>query len=122
MEMQVINALASIGTDIGDQSPASGKFGGDFVDERKQSLQYWPISGSQLGCRSLMGPRHYQYVDWSLGVEITEGETMVVLGHHVRRNVAGGDRAKDAVGHSAGGYPKLRQPFGELVFRLMQEQ
>ena len=101
MEVQVIDALSSGRTGVRDKSEA--RLGDAFCPchargHVEQPAQQLGVIGTQLGRRADVLSRYQQEMRWRLGRHVAETYDEIVLGNDVRRNVAAGDAAEQAVG------------------------
>ena len=64
--------------------------------KREHAARGAVVEGLDLVERGDVAPRYHQQVHRSERTHVVEGDEVVVLGHHVRRDLPGGDLAEDA--------------------------
>ena len=99
MEMQVMDALASLFTNIGDNSIAvQTELFSDFRDHSEDMSHNSSIVFGHFGYGSDMGFGDDQKMSGSLGINVIECETNFVFIDLVRRDLTLGDLTEQTIG------------------------
>src|SRR5262245_40436848 len=103
MQVQVVDDLAALGPAVARDAIATFGISRLLAEHARRSqapTQHERVPGLDRGQRFDVTLRHDEEVHGSLGVEILEGQHLVVLVHDVGRAFAGDDTAEHAtVGH-----------------------